>query len=72
MTPVIVRTSTAKIVRRYKQVFSDNEGAPFAADPAKGWDLVIDRICAREAEIEAGIDGQTIRKILERLATKAR
>ena len=44
-----------------EQVFSDNEAAPFASDPAKGWDFVIDRICAREAEIEAGIDGQTVR-----------
>ena len=42
------------------------------ADPARGWDFVLDRICSREAEIEAGIDGQTVRRILERLATKAR
>ena len=32
----------------------------------------IDRITRREAEIEAGIDGPTVRRILERLATKAR
>lgn len=38
-------------------------------DPAKGWDLILEKVCAREAEIEAGIDGPTIRKILERLAT---
>lgn len=55
-----------------EQVFSGNEAVPFASDPAKGWDFVINRICAREAEIEAGIDGQTVRKILERLATRAR
>jgi len=42
------------------------------ADPARGWNFVLDRICSREAEIEAGIDGQTVRRILERLATKAR
>jgi hypothetical protein len=41
-------------------------------NPSQGWNLVIDKICVREAEIEAGIDGLTIRKILERLATKAR
>ncbi len=41
-------------------------------DPAVGWDLLLDSIAAREAEIEAGIDGQTVRRILERLATKAR
>jgi hypothetical protein len=43
-----------------------------ATDPARGWDLILDRVCAREAEIEAGIDGQTVRRILERLATIAR
>ena len=45
---------------------------PAAADPACGWDLILDRVCAREAEIEAGIDGQTVRRILDRLATMAR
>jgi hypothetical protein len=43
-----------------------------ATDPARGWDLILDRVCAREAEIEAGIDGPTVRRILERLATVAR
>jgi hypothetical protein len=33
---------------------------------------LLDKICSREAQIEAGIDGQTVRRILERLATKAR
>lgn len=42
------------------------------ADPAHGWDVILDRVCAREAEIEAGIDGPTVRRILERLATTAR
>ena len=41
-------------------------------DPARGWNTLLDRIAAREAEIEAGIDGKTVRKILERLATKTR
>ncbi len=41
-------------------------------DPARGWDTLLDRITSREAEIEAGIDGPTVRRILERLATKAR
>lgn len=41
-------------------------------DPAEGWDFLLDKIAAREAEIEAGIDGATVRRILERLATKAR
>ena len=41
-------------------------------DPAIGWNILLDRIAAREAEIEAGIDGNTVRRILERLATKTR
>ena len=40
--------------------------------PAAGWNALLDRVCAREAEIEAGIDGPTVRRILERLASKAR
>ena len=40
--------------------------------PCEGWDFLLDRIAAREAEIEAGIDGSTVRRILERLATKVR
>jgi hypothetical protein len=48
----------------------DNQ--PLATDPARGWDLILNRVCAREAEIEAGIDGQTVRRVLERLATMAR
>src|SRR6185437_3752327 len=43
-----------------------------AMDPARGWDLILDRVCAREAEIEAGIDGNTVRRILDRLSTMAR
>ena len=39
---------------------------------AEGWHTLIDRVASREAEIEAGIDGYTVRRILERLATKAR
>ena len=39
---------------------------------AAGWNVFLDSIAAREAEIEVGIDGDTVRKILERLATKAR
>ncbi len=43
-----------------------------AADPAKGWDYILNRVCEREADIEAGIDGPTVRRILERLSTLAR
>jgi hypothetical protein len=41
-------------------------------EPASGWDLLLTRITSREALIEAGIDGPTVRRILERLATRAR
>jgi AraC-like DNA-binding protein len=41
-------------------------------DPARGWDMLLDKISIREADIEAGIDGATVRRILERLATKSR
>jgi hypothetical protein len=47
------------------------EGGPIL-DPAEGWDYLLGRIAAREAKIEAGIDGATVRRILERLSTKAR
>jgi hypothetical protein len=42
------------------------------AEPAAGWDLLLENIASRESEIEAGIDAGTVRRILERLATKAR
>lgn len=51
---------------------SEDSGINFWNDPATGWDHLIDRISEREAEIEAGIDGSTIRAILERLASRAR
>ncbi|MFZ1642790.1 MAG: NACHT domain-containing protein [Candidatus Contendobacter sp.] len=57
-----------------KEMFP-SQGSPESLqgpNPAQGWNLVIDKICTREAEIEAGIDGPTIRRILERLATTAR
>lgn len=42
------------------------------ASPAEGWDSLLNHVCEREAEIEAGIVGETVRTILERLATVAR
>lgn len=36
------------------------------------WHVLLDAVANREAAIETGIDGQTVRRILERLATKAR
>jgi hypothetical protein len=40
--------------------------------PAVGWDALLDRVCEREAEIEAGIDPGTVRRLLGYLATLAR
>ena len=40
--------------------------------PAVGWDSLLDKISAREAEIEAGIDAGTVRRLIEYLATLAR
>jgi len=41
-------------------------------EPSAGWNLLLERITQREAGIEAGIDGPTVRRILERLATRSR
>ncbi len=56
------------------QVLEDLQpkGSDGELDPAAGWDILLERVCDREARIEAGIDGETVRRILERLATKAR
>lgn len=40
--------------------------------PAAGWNELLKRICEREAEIEAGIDPETVRRLIEHLATLAR
>jgi len=42
------------------------------SSPAAGWDMLLTRICEREAKIELGVDGPTIRVLIERLASKAR
>jgi hypothetical protein len=44
----------------------------YCEDPSKGWDLLLDELCNREAKIEAGISGQLIQLILENLATRVR
>lgn len=42
------------------------------ASPAIGWDLLLTRVCEREAQIDVGLDGSSIRRIVERLASRAR
>jgi hypothetical protein len=46
--------------------------AESGSGPAVGWNSLLDRVCAREAEIEAGIDAGTVRRLIERTATLAR
>jgi len=41
-------------------------------DAADGWNMLVQEICDREAKIEAGLSGNSIRLILENLATRAR
>ncbi len=42
------------------------------SSPAVGWDSLLDRIAAREAEVEVGIDAGTVRRLIEHIATLAR
>jgi hypothetical protein len=42
------------------------------SSPAVGWHQLLNRISAREAEGEYGIDAGTVRRLLERVATLAR
>ncbi|MFF8022728.1 NACHT domain-containing protein [Streptomyces sp. NPDC007896] len=44
----------------------------FGRSAGEGWHLMLDRIAEREASMEVGVDGFTVRKVLERLATQAR
>lgn len=41
-------------------------------DPAIGWNRLLIMVCEREAKIEKGIDSETVRRIIEKLATKSR
>lgn len=47
-------------------------GLTAAMEPAEGWDYLLDQVCEREARTEAGVAGEYVRRILERLATRAR
>ena len=56
-----------------KGVLKTEKDDPMAQlDPADGWINLLDKIAQRESLIDAGIDGPTVRRILERLSTKAR
>lgn len=55
-----------------KGFIQDALGIEDVRSPAENWDLLLDRICTREAEIEPGVDGAAVRGILERIASLAR
>ena len=56
-----------------KGLLRTDEAADLAQlDPADGWINLLEKIARRESLIDAGIDGPTVRRILERLSTKAR
>lgn len=42
------------------------------SDPGVGWHRLVAALAAREARVDAGIDEETVREIIERLATLAR
>ena len=50
------------------QILSVDAGS----DAAAGWNALLDRIAHRESEIEAGIDADTVRRLIEDLASRAR
>ena len=41
-------------------------------DPASGWDQLLSRICEREARMDIGVSGETVRDLMEGLASRAR
>jgi NACHT domain len=43
-----------------------------AVTPAAGWNALLDGVSDRESQIEAGIDGPTVRRLLERVGSLAR
>lgn len=54
------------------EIIENEKASPSANDAASGWDTLLGRIADREADMEAGIDGYTLRRVMERIATKAR
>lgn len=54
------------------EIASKGENDVAVIDEPEGWNFLLDKVSSREADMEAGIDGSTVRRILERLATKAR
>lgn len=42
------------------------------AVPTEGWSMLLDAIAAREAQIDSDLDGDTVRRLVDRLGTLAR
>ncbi|MGQ4383060.1 NACHT domain-containing protein [Streptomyces sp. SAS_270] len=55
-----------------KKILETDLGPLHGLSPAEGWDWLLDQISKREASIETGLDGPTIRLTIERLASVAR
>lgn len=55
-----------------KNLLNDLSGANKTPDAVDGWNYLLDRIYQREERIESNLDGATLRRILERVATIAR
>lgn len=53
-----------------RQVLS--EGVDGETDPGSGWNTLLEKICARESRIEAGVSAEDVRALLHRFATLAR
>lgn len=55
-----------------RNLLKDTLDVEAASSPPVGWNILLDKISAREAEIEAGIDPGTVRRLIEHMATLAR
>lgn len=55
-----------------RELLSQTLNVTHGSSSAVGWDKLLERISEREAEIEAGIDPDTVRRLIEELATEAR
>ena len=55
-----------------KGIITDDLNNSGSADIAEGWNYLMDKICDREADIEAGLEPSLIRQIIEGIANVAR
>ncbi len=55
-----------------KGLLADLANSEKVPDAVDGWDYLLERIYQREERIESNLDGATLRRILERVATLAR